>query len=70
MINLKGKTLFITGASRGIGKAIGLRAADDAALDYIATQRAKVRCLSGSIRCATRAARPGADEAGKDPSAK
>src|SRR2546429_2218442 len=28
---LKGKTLFITGASRGIGKAIGLRAARDGA---------------------------------------
>ena len=31
MGNLKGKTLFITGASRGIGKAIGLRAARDGA---------------------------------------
>ncbi|MBI4041198.1 MAG: NAD(P)-dependent oxidoreductase [Deltaproteobacteria bacterium] len=29
--SLKGKTLFITGASRGIGKAIGLRAAKDGA---------------------------------------
>ncbi len=29
--NLKGKTLFITGASRGIGKAIALRAAQDGA---------------------------------------
>ena len=29
--DLKGKTLFITGASRGIGKAIGLRAAADGA---------------------------------------
>ena len=27
MANLRGKTLFITGASRGIGKAIGWRAA-------------------------------------------
>jgi citronellol/citronellal dehydrogenase len=31
MQNLKGKTLFITGASRGIGKYIGLRAAKDGA---------------------------------------
>ena len=28
-MNLKGKTLFITGASRGIGKAIALKAAQD-----------------------------------------
>lgn len=31
MASLKGKTLFITGASRGIGLAIGLRAAQDGA---------------------------------------
>ncbi len=31
MADLKGKTLFITGASRGIGLAIGLRAARDGA---------------------------------------
>jgi len=31
MAGLKGKTLFITGASRGIGKAIALRAAQDGA---------------------------------------
>ena len=31
MADLKGKTIFITGASRGIGKAIGLRAARDGA---------------------------------------
>jgi len=31
MLNLKGKTLFITGASRGIGRAIAIRAAKDGA---------------------------------------
>ena len=31
MASLKDKTLFITGASRGIGLAIGLRAARDGA---------------------------------------
>ena len=31
MINLKGKTLFVSGASRGIGLAIAKRAAQDGA---------------------------------------
>src|SRR5579871_2509521 len=38
MSNLKGKTLFITGASRGIGKAIGLRAARDGANVVVAAK--------------------------------
>jgi citronellol/citronellal dehydrogenase len=38
MGDLKGKTLFITGASRGIGKAIGLRAARDGANVVIAAK--------------------------------
>jgi citronellol/citronellal dehydrogenase len=38
MDSLKGKTLFITGASRGIGKAIGLRAARDGANIIIAAK--------------------------------
>jgi len=38
MANLHGKTLFITGASRGIGKAIGLRAARDGANVAIAAK--------------------------------
>jgi citronellol/citronellal dehydrogenase len=38
MPNLKGKTLFITGASRGIGKAIALRAARDGANIAIAAK--------------------------------
>ena len=38
MATLSGKTLFITGASRGIGKAIGLRAARDGANVVIAAK--------------------------------
>ncbi len=38
MSNLNGKTLFITGASRGIGKAIALRAARDGANVVIASK--------------------------------
>src|SRR5258706_5475513 len=38
MTTLRGKTLFITGASRGIGKAIGLRAARDGANVAIAAK--------------------------------
>ena len=38
MSTLKGKTLFITGASRGIGKAIALRAARDGANIVIAAK--------------------------------
>ena len=38
MATLKGKTLFITGASRGIGKAIGLRAAQDGANVVVAAK--------------------------------
>ena len=38
MANLQGKTLFITGASRGIGKAIALRAARDGANITIAAK--------------------------------
>lgn len=38
MENLKGKTLFITGASRGIGKAIGLKAAKEGANIVIAAK--------------------------------
>ncbi|MCA9839425.1 MAG: NAD(P)-dependent oxidoreductase [Trueperaceae bacterium] len=40
-MSLKGKTLFITGASRGIGLAIGLRAAKDGANIVIAAKTAE-----------------------------
>jgi citronellol/citronellal dehydrogenase len=41
MADLKGKTLFITGASRGIGLAIALRAAHDGANVVIAAKSAE-----------------------------
>lgn len=41
MATLAGKTLFITGASRGIGKAIALRAAQDGANIVIAAKTAE-----------------------------
>lgn len=41
MRSLKGKTLFITGASRGIGKAIALKAAADGANIVIAAKTAE-----------------------------
>ncbi|MEO1112390.1 MAG: SDR family NAD(P)-dependent oxidoreductase, partial [Pseudomonadota bacterium] len=40
-MSLKGKTLFVTGASRGIGKAIALRAAQDGANIAIAAKTAE-----------------------------
>src|SRR5580698_1439531 len=49
-MSLKGKTLFITGASRGIGLAIGLRAARDGANVVIAAKTAEPHPkLSGTI---------------------
>ena len=49
-MSLAGKTLFITGASRGIGKAIALRAAQDGANIIIAAKTAEPHPkLSGTI---------------------
>jgi len=50
MANLANKTLFVTGASRGIGKAIALRAARDGANIIIAAKTATPHPrLAGSI---------------------
>jgi citronellol/citronellal dehydrogenase len=49
-MSLQGKTLFITGASRGIGLAIGLRAARDGANVVIAAKTAEAhKHLPGTI---------------------
>jgi citronellol/citronellal dehydrogenase len=51
--SLKGKTLFITGASRGIGLAIGLRAARDGANIAIAAKTSEANAkLPGTIHSA------------------
>ena len=50
MASLAGKTLFITGASRGIGLAIGLRAARDGANVAIAAKTAEQHAkLEGTV---------------------
>src|SRR6478735_3472919 len=50
MASLSGKTLFITGASRGIGLAIALRAARDGANVAIAAKTAEPhKYLPGTI---------------------
>jgi citronellol/citronellal dehydrogenase len=52
---LRGKTLFITGASRGIGKAIGIRAARDGANVVIAAKTEEPHPkLAGTIHTAAR----------------
>ena len=55
-MSLKGKTLFITGASRGIGLAIGIRAARDGANIVIAAKTAEPhKKLPGTIYSAAEA---------------
>lgn len=56
MADLRGKTLFITGASRGIGLAVGLRAAADGANVVIAAKTAEPHPrLAGTIHTAAEA---------------
>jgi citronellol/citronellal dehydrogenase len=56
MSDLRGKTLFITGASRGIGLAIALRAAHDGANIVVAAKSAVANPkLPGTIHTAARA---------------
>ncbi|HMJ10587.1 MAG TPA: NAD(P)-dependent oxidoreductase, partial [Polyangiaceae bacterium] len=53
MASLKGKTLFISGASRGIGKAIALRAARDGANIAVVAKTAKPHPkLQGTVHSA------------------
>ncbi len=53
MATLQGKTLFITGASRGIGKAIALRAARDGANIVVAAKTAEPHPkLEGTVHTA------------------
>jgi hypothetical protein len=51
MRSLKGKTLFITGASRGIGRAIALRAAADGARAQNTTHKTTVPYLNFRFVC-------------------
>lgn len=64
MPTLQGKTLFITGASRGIGKAIGLRAARDGArVAVVAKTSAPHAKLPGTIFTAAEEIRAAGGEA-------
>ena len=50
MTSLHGKTIFITGAGRGIGKAIGLRAAREGANIVVAAKTVELHPkLEGTI---------------------
>ncbi|MDX1645176.1 MAG: SDR family NAD(P)-dependent oxidoreductase, partial [Thermoanaerobaculia bacterium] len=62
--DLRGKTLFITGASRGIGKAIALRAARDGAHIAIAAKTTEPHPkLPGTIFSAAEEVRAAGGEA-------
>lgn len=64
MRSLKGKTLFITGASRGIGLAIGVRAARDGANVVIAAKTGEAHArLPGTIYTAADEIRAAGGEA-------
>src|SRR5579859_4773048 len=64
VLTLAGKTLFITGASRGIGKAIALRAAKDGARIAIAAKTAEPHPkLPGTIHTAAQEIKAAGGEA-------
>src|SRR3954469_25977208 len=64
MTSLKGKTLFVSGASRGIGLAIALRAARDGANVAIAAKTAEPHPkLKGTIYTAAAEFRPAGGKA-------
>ena len=64
MSGLRGKTLFVTGASRGIGLAISLRAARDGARVAIAAKTTEPHPkLPGTIHTAARAVQDAGGEA-------
>ena len=64
MADLRGKTLFITGASRGIGEAIALRAARDGAKIVVAAKTAQPHPkLAGTIYTAAEAIEKAGGEA-------
>ena len=53
MTSLKGKTLFVSGGSRGIGLALGLRAAREGDNDAIVTKTAEPHPkLNGTVHTA------------------
>ena len=58
MANLNGKTIFITGASRGIGKAIALRAARDGANVAVIGKTAEPAPATPHMRSAQSVRRP------------